>query len=151
MRRINPRVTDQSPEAKLVWQARQWVMFSAKTIEAEGADLWRDLIESVKRATFDKCKLLLEAFWEDSPIQFHVHEPHTPSFDLTVRLELEMHQIRYVTERRAGRKEPPSVVERRLDIHLDDAGELYFKRGEEILGVDRAALLLLEPLLKKTS
>lgn len=126
-------------------------MFCAKTIEAQGPDLWRDLIESVKRVAFERCELPKEAFREDSPVQFHVHQPFVPSFDLTATLELDRHLVRYVTEQRAGRKETPRISEKRLDIHLDDAGELYLRRGEEILDVDGAALLLLEPLLKKSA
>ena len=136
-------------ETTLVWQAREWVMFCAKTIEALAPYFWRDLIASVKRITFEECGLPERAFWENSPRQFHVHQPLIPSFDVTVTLNVDAHTVRYVTEQRASREVDPVRAERKLVFHLDDAGKLYLKRGEIIFNVDGAARMLLEPLLNR--
>jgi hypothetical protein len=144
---VDAILADKEKQLKLVWQAREWTIFCAKTIEAQAPDFWKDLLAAVQELV-KKLRLPATACQELFPSRFIVHEPHYPTIDVLVELDVAARTIRYTTILKPSRDVLASHSERRLPFHLDEAGELYLKRGDAILNVADAAELLLQPFLK---
>jgi hypothetical protein len=139
--------TGRNQNEKAVWLTSEWVMFCAKTIEAQAPDFWKDLLSSVENRV-GKYGLSAQSFQKTLPTQFFVHRGKLPALTVAVDLDIPAHTVRYVTVRRPNREVDESRAERRMVFHLDDAGELYLKQGDAILNVDDAAELLLFPFAK---
>jgi len=140
-------VTGRNQNEKAVCQTGEWVMFCAKTIEAQAPDFWKDLLSSVKKRVGEH-RLSAQAFQKTLPTQFFVHKGKLPAVTVAVDLDIAAHTVRYTTVRRTSREVDESRIERRMVFHLDDAGGLYLKQGEASLNVDDAAELLLLPFVQ---
>jgi hypothetical protein len=76
--------------------------------------------------------------------KFLVHKPTYPAINLVVQLDSEAGLITYQVEKRVAPEADFSVSEtRRMMFFLDDAGEIYLRRGEQIFNSDSAAKFLL--------
>jgi hypothetical protein len=115
------------------------VMFCTKTIQAQAPYFWRDLVSAVQAsvppsATFQKLR----------PNKFIVRKPIYPAVDLMVEVDQEAGLLTYQMENRVSASVPSFTSEpRRMVFFLDDAGELYLRRGEEIFNPDAASKFLL--------
>ena len=128
---------------KLVWQARQWVMFCAKTIEAQAPYFWRS-VQSVVKAKLPESA----TFGLSSPTEFTVHKPTYPAANLAVRLDLDARFIVCAVEKKLGPEVDFTHSEFMARFFLDDVGELYVRRGDQIFNPDSFAQSLVDILLK---
>jgi hypothetical protein len=137
---------EKEQKRRLVWQAREWTIFCAKTIEAQAPDFWSDLSSTI-RELLEKFGLPDTALQQTLPSEFIIHQPRYPAVDVIASLDIPAHTIRITTIRRAKQSVSPTKREERLRFCLDDAGKLYIKHGEELLNVDDVAKLLLHPFV----
>ena len=140
-------LADKAQQQKQMWQAREWTIFCAKTIEAQAPDFWKDLYAAVE-GLLEKSGLPPSALHKNPPARFFIHQPRYPAIDVFVDLDTAARTIRITTARRASRETPLAESEQRLPFLLDEAGELYLKQGDTILNVDATAKLILDPFLK---
>jgi hypothetical protein len=138
---------DRAEKEAQSWKSRQWVMFCAKTIEAQAPDFWKDLTAAVG-GLLEECGLPPEGLQVIPPKSFVIHQPLYPAVDVAVELDIPAETIRYTTVRRASREVEASRSERRFRFYLDDAGGLYLKQGDAVLNLEDAANLLLHPFVK---
>ena len=138
-------LADKAQKEKLVWQAREWVMFCAKTIEAQGPGFWKDLLASIEKKIKEHQLSPVVSFHLVPSSRFILHKSAYPAVTVEVEINLAGHEINYIVAKTPARRNQTIKIEKRLMLYLDDAGELYLKQGDTTLNVDDAAKLLLLP------
>src|SRR5438874_6954766 len=117
------------------------VMFCTKTIQSQAPYFWRELVSAVQASVPPSA-----SFQKLRPNKFTVHNPTYPAVDLMVEVDLEAGLLTYQMENRISAGVASFASERRrMVFFLDDVGELYLRRGEEIFNPDSASTFLLTP------
>ena len=149
-------LADKAQKEKIVWQAREWIMFCAKTIDAQMPGFWSDIFSSAQHlfdshvSTSDdpiiQEKVTLQKLL---PVGFIATKSTVPAVTVMVGPNFTEDEIEYRIIRTPHRKETPIENSGRLRIVLDDAGELCAKREEHLYGTpQQVAEFLLDPLLR---
>jgi hypothetical protein len=116
-------------------------MFCAKTIEAQAPYFWRSVQSAVKEKLPESA-----TFGLSNPMKFTVHRPTYPAVNLAARLDLDARLIICEVEKRLGPEVDFTHSEFTARFFLDDAGELYARRGDQIFNPDSFAQFLLDML-----
>ncbi len=156
---IDAILAEKAQKEKLVWQAREWVMFCAKTIEAQMPGFWRDifssaqkLVDDYKSASNDACLQEKLTFEKLLPNGFRAGKSTVPAVIIRANPDYGSHTIEYAVTRISHRDATPVETTGRLRMVLDDAGELCARTDQQLLGTPQlVAEFILRPLLKALS
>jgi hypothetical protein len=158
-RSIDTIVADRPQKEKLVWEAREWVMFCAKTIEAQMPGFWRDIFSSAQKLVDDYRSASNDARLQEKltfekllPNGLRAVKSTVPAVIIRANPDYGSHTIEYAVTRISHRDATPVETTGRLRIVLDDAGELCVRTDNQLLGTPQlVAELILRPLLRALS
>jgi hypothetical protein len=131
---IDDLLVEKAQKQRAALQAHEWIMFCAKTIEAQAPYFWEGIIRAIQSSLPPST-----VFGLKSPTKFILHKPIYPAFDLTVEVDFPAQRVTYRARKKSGPEADFTYSDHFMPFYLDDAAGVYLKRGDDSFNPDSFA------------